>query len=45
MEKKNTTIKVKFSTVKRLRKYEVHPRESNDEIINKILNEFESKNK
>ena len=43
MEDKSTTVKMKVSIVKRLRKYEIHPRESTNEIINKILDKFESK--
>lgn len=45
MEDETTTMNIKRSTLKRLRKYEIHPRQTHEEIIVKLLEEVKKNEK
>ena len=39
-----STMKIKKSTIQRLRKFEVHPREPHEEILIRLITEEERRN-
>jgi len=42
-DEKRTTIRCKCSTIEKLRKVEIHPRETHEEIILRLLNKVKVK--